>query len=128
MEKAQFFDNLHRQLADKHCISPSAIDFLRDLIVGKKQTKEQIIQSIQDRSKKILASIYLDQQKIAERKTYRLTNPKFNQTNQSKIRNAESNIERSLNSLKLRNEVSNFLKSITIEQWQDISQKTEFDK
>ncbi len=88
MEKREFFDQIHAQLAEKHNISASSVRYIRYHALGMKNTQGEIL--------RILTNKIQTHGKRTPKKHWRIT--------------------------------FNFIISCSSEIWDDVIQKTKFDR
>ena len=98
MDKRAFFDNLDKNLAEKYHLTSDQIDTIRSFFLGDKKTRKE----------------------IAEWCAVKLTQPHHGKNKKDSLsrRSPKEHYQTLLN----------FIASCSTEAWNDITQKTEFDK
>lgn len=120
--KKKFFNQLHQSLVEKYpnLYDSSLVEALRRYSITYKKTPQQII-------------VFLD-----EKNAFTWTEAKKKQHVANTMRETIANMEKKerltkeivscIDIINRRNMLINFLKTCTKEQWEEITQKTEYDK
>ena len=97
MDKRTFFDNLHKQLAEKYQLTPHYVDTIRSFAVSREKSRKE----------------------IGEWCALKLSQPKRD--------TGDSRIDHRTQPKKHYQDILNFIASCSSEAWNDITQLTEMD-